>query len=232
MPTETQNYRLVSNVVSDDFVEPAHVNRLADTVDRVLGSCLLNLVTAGVNNGWTIETNKQVSAGAGLVRACWCSTSAPQDIIDLTDDAVNYVFAEATSSSGWDGSVVFRAQLSSSGPSGSVLLGSIELDEDGNVVAVDNTLDGVDRQCYRLSWEKLGGSGSVTSVPAGESEVVVIEHAALRVPGAIEFEVDNDDFTWGIDRTWEADGFRVTLTNTAEEAADTNYTWTRCGIGE
>lgn len=232
MPTETQNYKLVTGVVSDDFVEPDHINRMADALDRVVGSFLQRLMTAGVYSGWEIGTEKQVSAGEGLIRGCWCSTANPQDVVDLTNDAVNYVFAEATDTCGWDGSVVLRAQLSSAGPTGSLLLGSIELDASGEVVAVDNDIEGVDRQCYELGWRTLRGSGSVASVPAGEDVAVIIEHDALRLPGAIEFDVENEDFTWEIDRTHGAASFRVTATNTGGSPADMDYTWRRHGIAE
>ena len=36
MPGVTGNYQFVTAVAVDDFVQPSHNNRLADTVDRVL----------------------------------------------------------------------------------------------------------------------------------------------------------------------------------------------------
>lgn len=232
MPTETPNYKLVNGVVSDDFVEPEHVNHLADTVDRVVASVLSRLLTAGVYSGWEIDADKQVGVGEGLVRARWCSTAMSQDIADLTNGAVNYVFAEATDTSAWDGSVNFRAQLGSTGPDGSLLLGSIELDGDGEVVAVDNDIAGAHRQCYPLGWRTLSGSGSVASVPAGEDVTIIVEHEPLRVPGAIEFVVEGENFTWEIDRTYLAASFRVIATNTSGSPADLEYSWERHGIGE
>ncbi len=232
MPTETPNYRLITGVVNDDFVAPEHVNRLADTLDRVVASVLSRLLTAGVYQGWEITTSKQVSSGEGLVSACWCSTSLPQEIAELTNNAVNYVFAEVTDSSAWDGSVRFRAQLGSNGPQGSLLLGTIELDEAGEVVAVDNAAAGVDRQCYALAWRTLSGAGSVAAVPPGEEVSIVVEHAPLRVPGAIRLQVVGEDFTWEIDRAYLADGFRVVAKNTSQAAADFVYSWRRHGIAE
>jgi len=230
MANETANYRLITDVVSDDIVEPEHNNRLADTLDRVLGSFLGRMVTAGVHDGWLITAEKQVSAGEGLIAACWCSTAAAQDIVDLADDAVNYVFAESTESSGADGSVSFRAQLSPAGPDASVLLGTIELDASGEVVAVDNEVEGAGRECYALAWRTLSGSGIEEAVPAGGEVEVVVEHDALRIPGAIEFAAEGEDFTWEIDRTHEAASFRVAATNNGAEAADFVYTWERQGI--
>jgi len=232
MPNETANYRLITDVVSDDIVEPDHNNRLADTLDRVLGSFLQRIVTAGVCDGWRITAEKQVDAGEGLVAACWCSTTAAQDIEDLTSDAVNYVFAESTDTSGADGSVTFRAQLSPAGPDASVLLGTIELDASGDVVAIDNEVAGAGRQCYALAWRTLSGSGTEASVPPSGQVEVIVEHDALRIPGAIEFEAEGEDFTWDIDWTHEASRFRVTAVNNGAEAADFVYAWQRHGIAQ
>ena len=40
MATTTPNYQLATGVVTDDFVQPDHQNRVADTVDRALGRFL------------------------------------------------------------------------------------------------------------------------------------------------------------------------------------------------
>ncbi|MEA3247350.1 MAG: hypothetical protein U9Q74_14445, partial [Gemmatimonadota bacterium] len=92
----TQNYQLVTSVAVDDFVQPGHNNRLADTVDRVVGSVLKRLATEGVYDGWEIQSDKTVSAGEGLIAACWCETTQAQAITGLTDDAVNHVFVQPT----------------------------------------------------------------------------------------------------------------------------------------
>ena len=38
MPTQSENYGLWVGMVTDDFIEPAHVDRAARVVDRVLGA--------------------------------------------------------------------------------------------------------------------------------------------------------------------------------------------------
>ncbi len=231
MASETANYHLVTGVVGDDFVEPEHNNRVADTVDRVMGNYLLRLMTAGAYDGWEITAAKQVDAGEGLVAACWCSSGVAGEVDGLTVGAVNYVFAQTGSTSGADGSVTFQAQQSASGPSGSVFLGTIELDAQGDVVEIDNAADGVDRQCYALAWRSLSGSGVEAAVPASGEVSFDVIHEALRVPGAIAFAVEGEDFTWEIDRTYLATGFRVTATNNGAAAADLVYSWEREGIG-
>ncbi len=232
MANETANYKLITDVVNDDFVQPEHNNRVADTVDRTLGTFLRRIITAGAFDGWEITTAKQVDAGEGLIAACWCTIAAGQDIDDLTDGALNYVFAEATDTSGADGSVGFRAQTSGSGPAGSVLLGTIELDGLGAVVEVDNNAAGVQRQCYPIAWCALSGGGTVADVAAEEQVVFTVAHDALRVPGAIAFDIAGSDFTWEIDRTHEAESFRVTATNESAATADLVYTWERQGVAE
>ena len=232
MANETANYKLLTDVVNDDFVQPEHNNRVANTVDRTLGTFLRRIITAGVFDGWEITAAKQVDTGEGLIAACWCTTVADQDIDDLTDGAVNYVFAEVTDTSGADGSVSFRAQTSGSGPTGSVLLGTIELDAGGAVVEINNNAAGVQRQCYPIAWRALAGGGTVADVPAGNEVVLTVSHDALRVPGAIAFDIEGSDFTWEIDRTYEAANFRVTATNESAAAVDLVYTWARQGVAE
>ncbi len=232
MPGVTDNYQFVTAVAVDDFVQPSHNNRLADTVDRVLGSVLRRLLTAGVHEGWSILADKTVGPGQGLVGVCWCETASAQAITGLTDDAVNHVFVQATADGGPDGTISVFAQLSGTGPSDSVYLGTIELDAGGDVVAIDNAAAGVDRQCYPLAWRSLSGSGTVESVDPEAEESVYVEHDDLRVPGAIELSSSSQDFTWEIDETWRADEFLLRVTNNGGSAADFEYTWTREGIAQ
>ncbi|MEA3400650.1 MAG: hypothetical protein U9R79_05325 [Armatimonadota bacterium] len=228
----TDNYGLATDVAVDDFVQPSHNNRLADTVDRVLGSVLRRLLTAGVYEGWSIQADKTVGPGQGLVAACWCETTAAEAISGLTDGAVNHVFLEATSDSPPEGDVSVFAQLSSSGPTDAIYLGTIELDGSGAVVTIDNHAEGVDRQCYSLAWRSVSGEGTEADVPAGEQVSFTITHEPLRVPGAISLESSSPDFTWEISETWRSDSFTVTVTNNGGSQADFEYTWTREGIAE
>ncbi len=226
----TENYGFATDVAVDDFVQPSHNNRLADTVDRVLGSLLRRLMTAGAYEGWGILGDRTVSSGQGLVGACWCQTTSAQAIADLTDGAVNYVFVQASADGGPDGTVSVFAQLSANGPTDSVYLGTIELDGAGGVVAIDNQAEGVQRQCYPLAWARLTGSGIVEAVAPSAAEAVYVEHDALRVPGAIELTSDSADFTWVIEESWRADKFLLRVTNNGASVADFEYQWTREGV--
>jgi len=228
----TENYGFATEVAVDDFVQPSHNNRLADTVDRVLGSLLRRLMTAGAHEGWSILGDKTVGSGQGLVGACWCQTTSAQAISDLTDDAVNHVFVEATADGGPDGTVSFFAQLSANGPADSVYLGTIELDGGGDVVAIDNQAEGVERQCYPLAWVSLVGSGIIEDVDPSAEETVYVEHDVLRVPGAIELTSESPDFTWTIEESWRGDRFLLRVTNNGGSAADFEYEWAREGVAE
>jgi len=228
----TQTYGFATDVAVDDFVQPAHNNRIADTVDRVLGAVLTKIVRPGVLEGWSILADKTVGTGQGLVAACWCQTTEAQAITGLTDGAVNHVFLEADADGPSDGTANVFAQLSSSGPSDAICLGTIELDGGGAVVAIDNEVDGVDRQCFPLAWSSLDGSGSLEAVPAGGDASEYVTHEALRVPGAIDLQSSSQDFTWEITETWRDDRFLLTVSNGGASAADFDYTWTREGISE
>lgn len=232
MARMTENYGFVTEVAVDDFVQPEHNNRLVDTVDRVLGSVLRRLLTAGAYEGWAILADKTVGAGQGLVSACWCQTVSAQPITGLSNGALNHVFAAATANAGVDGGITVFAQLSALGPTDSVYLGTIELDGDGEVVAIDNAAQGVQRQCWPLAWRSLGGSGTIEGVGPGAEESVSVQHEALRVPGAIELQSGSPDFTWEIDEAWRADGFVLRATNHGGSAADFEYTWSRAGIAQ
>ncbi|MGC9318680.1 MAG: hypothetical protein ACP5KN_11685 [Armatimonadota bacterium] len=228
----TDNYGLATDVAVDDFVQPGHNNRVADTVDRVLGSVLRRLLTAGVYEGWSIQADKTVGPGQGLVAACWCETAAAKGISGLTDGAVNHVFLEATPDSPTEGEISVFAQLSSSGPTDAIYLGTIELDGSGAVVAIANDAEGVGRQCYPLAWRSLSGEGTEAGVPAGEQVSFAISHEPLRVPGAISLQSGSPDFTWEIGETWRSDSFTLTVTNNGGSEADFEYTWAREGIAE
>ncbi len=232
MANSTDTYGFATDVAVDDFVQPEHNNRLADTVDRVLGAILTKILQPGVAAGWTIMADRTVDAGQGLVGACWCETTQSQAISGLTDGAVNHVFLEADADGPMDGTVNVFAQLSGSGPTDAIYLGTLELDGAGAVVEIDNSVDGVDRQCFPLAWRSLGGEGTISGVPAGGDSSVYVTHEALRVPGAITVQSSSADFTWEISETWRADTFLLTASNGGAVAADFDYTWTREGIGE
>jgi hypothetical protein len=61
------NYGLATGVLADDLIEPQHHNRVADTVDRVLGLFLKRMMAAGVYEGWSLTLDGEVTAGEGLV---------------------------------------------------------------------------------------------------------------------------------------------------------------------
>ncbi len=226
----TENYQFVTDVVIDDFVQPEHNNRIADTVDRVLGSVLRRLLTAGAFEGWTIEAEGVVSAGQGLVAGCWCETGETREIAGLVDDAVNHVFLEAAADAPTDGGLNVFAQFSASGPTDAIYLGTIELDDGGEVVAIDNAAEGVQRACHPIAWASLAGEGTIEDVPVAGEASQYVTHANLRLPGAIELNSESVDFTWEISETWRADRFLLTVTNNGASEADFVFQWCREGI--
>ncbi len=234
MATQTEHYGLAADVVTDDFVQPDHQNRLAETLDRVVGNVVKQLLSAGVYSGWLIQEDKTVAAGQGLVQGCWCGTATSQEITGLQNDSVNYVFAVATSQSAPDGAIDFSAQLTAEGPSGSVYLGSVELDAEGDVVAIDNTAD-ADRGCFPLKTNTVSGSGETEAVPGGAQVSFAVDHAELAsflVPGAIEFAVEGDDFEIELRKTYQKAQFEVVATNQSSYPRDLSYSWQRWGIVE
>ncbi len=233
MAERTEHYGLPVGVVADDIIEAEHHNRLAATLDRVVGNVLCKLWADGAYQGWELTEEKTVSAGEGLVGGCWCRTAGAQSISGLTPHALNYVFARKNNDSAPMGAVDFAAQLYPDKPVGAVYLGWMILDENGNVLEIDNQASGVDRNCLRLEIGEAKGSGLVLAVPPGEDFVVEITHSLrLIVPGALEFSCENEDFSWELIETYRPDGFKVRGKNNGTQEADFVYAWRRRGFVE
>lgn len=233
MPEQSPIYALPTGLQADDLIQPAHHNRIADTLDRVLGSALQKLLAAGPLSGWLLTENAQVSAGEGLVAGCWCHTDAPADISGLTDGLVNYIFALPTAHSADAGQVAFAAAPTVEGGSGGVLLGTVTLDAQGQVTAVDSHAEGVERDLRRLQIRTISGAAAAMQVPAETTVTVAVDHsqqARLAMPGAIELQGAGEGFECEIRGAWQAGGFAIAVTNTGEQAADFACTWKRQGI--
>ena len=232
MPIETDNYGLAAGVVTDDFIQPDHQNRVAETLDQVVGSIVKQILAAGVYNGWLIQDDKTVTPGYGLVSGCWCATVSDQPIADLQNGATNYVFAQVNSQSPPQGGLDFVAQLTPEAPAGSVCLGSIELDAGSNVVAVDNE-QGANRGCFPLKTDTFTGGGIIEAVPGAGQVSFSVDHSDLgefAIPGAIHLQISGEAFTVALQQTYRPDGFEVVATNETSYPQDLEYSWQRQGI--
>lgn len=233
MASLTANYGFVTGVVTDDVVESVHHNRIADTVDRVMGEALQHLVPAGVHEGWEITADKEVTPGEGLVAGCWCHTSSAQRISGVVNGTTNSVYAVAIESSAPTGAVAFVAETTPPGPGKAVFLGTLTLDAEGNVTGVDNRAAGVQRNCHRIEIGRLEGSGVLESVPGGGTVGVTVDHSAMgsfRVPGDLQVRSENSGFTWAVVEHHRGDRFRLEVTNTESQSRDFAYVWEREGL--
>jgi hypothetical protein len=231
MPT-TDNYGLPTGMVADDFIEPDHQNLIADTLDRVVGCFLRNIMSAGVLDGWELTGDANVAAGEGIISGCYCETTAAQDITGLTNDAVNYVFAQTDGTSATQGSVVFSAQTPPTAPPGAIYLGTVTLDAGGAVTDYNSAAEGVDRNLYRLEIQEIGGDGTETGVADGASVTIEVDHsseAQFVLPGAISVEC-NAGFDCTVKDAHQGGGFTIEATNTSGATADLTHSWTRQGI--
>ncbi|MEN6343912.1 MAG: hypothetical protein ABFE16_01345 [Armatimonadia bacterium] len=229
----TPRYGLATDLGTDDFIEPGHHNRLAETIDRVLGSLVEKVLGRGVFAGWELTSGKQVTAGEGLVGNCWCTTTVNSAISGLTAGALNHVYAVATGYSAPEGTVAFAAQLAPPGPGGSVYLGTMTLDAGGTVTAVDNWASGVERSCCRLQMAKISGSGTATAVPAGSSQSKIVTHsekAEFIVAGHLVAETSTPDFSVRVTESSRGDQFTLEITNGGTASADCSFTWQREGL--
>lgn len=226
----TENYGLTVGVATDDFIEPDHNNRVAATVDRVLGNMVKKMMAQGAYGGWGLTLTGKVAAGEGLVAGCWCKTTAEQEIAQLTAGTTNYVFARATAEAPVDGSLQCFAQISATKPAGAALLGRVEVDAQGQVTAVHEDVAGADRNCLRLEIGKVSGSGLVTGLAAGAEFAAQVSHGEVfLVPGAIQLS-GSEGFSWELGETYRGDGSVVKGRNDGVTEADFSYSWTRRGL--
>jgi len=230
-------------VVTDDIIEPDHHNRLAATLDRVLGGVIRNLLVNGVHEGWLLTTDGEVTAGAGLVAGCWCETDEDSEVSGLTDSATSYVFARTNGGSAPDGVVDFVAQLTAEAPEGAVYLGTAEVDADGVVTAVDNEAAGVDRDCISLEVAVISGNGTLEGfygLSEGELALIEVDHTAQgefvwaeppRIEDApgVAFLLDVGYTNGSRFRVWAMRTDDVGGGWTGQAGADLEYAWTRRG---
>ncbi|MBU0610887.1 MAG: hypothetical protein KKI08_23610 [Armatimonadetes bacterium] len=243
MAGTTENYGLAVGVVTDDIVEPDHHNRVAATLDRVLGGVIRNLMADGAHEGWLLNLDGEVTAGEGLVAGCWCRTTEAAATSGLTNSATNHVFARTNSGSAPDGTVEFVAQLTAEKPEGAVYLGTVEVDAGGAVTAVDNDADGVDRNCFSLEISEISDSGVLEGfygLSEGEMALIEVEHAAegefawtepprmADAPG-VAFLLDAGYTNGSRFRVWAMRTDDVGGGWTGPAAADLEYAWTRLG---
>ncbi|MHB8997636.1 MAG: hypothetical protein ACYC63_20515 [Armatimonadota bacterium] len=225
----SENYGLAVGVATDDFIEPEHHNRVAATLDRVLGNVLKKMMAQGACSGWGLTLAGMVTAGEGLVGGCWCHSLEDQPVAGLTAGVTNYVFGRVAAEGPTDGAVAFFGQVSATKPAGAVLLGAVEVDGTGAVSAVHEDVAGVDRNCLRLEIGRLTGSGLVTDVAPGAEVTAQVGHEEMLVPGAIEFS-GSEGFSFVLEETYRGDGFAVTAKNDGAVAADFSYSWARRGL--
>ena len=233
MANQTQNYRLATDVAVDELIEPWHHNRLADTVDQTLGGMISYLLGNGAHTGWEIDVTGKVSAGCGLVGACWCKTTAAQAITGLTSGAVNYVTAELTETSAPQGEVAFVARLSATAPANAVGLGTVTVAADGTITGVANDAGNANRQRHGLCFATIKGTATLAEVPANGEATAVIEHgleANFRLPGELTISSSATGFTWRGEETYRGDGFCIVVQNHNTSAQAFTMSWERTGI--
>jgi hypothetical protein len=239
----TENYGLTVGVVTDDIIEPDHHNRVAATLDRVLGGMIRHLLVNGAHQGWLLTTDADVTAGAGIIAGCWCETDEASAITGLTRNAINHVFAVTNAGSAPDGTVDFVAQLTEVTPEGAVYLGTATVDASGTVTAVDSLVAGVDRDCLSLAVTVIAGSGVVEGfygLSEGEMALIEVDHLELgefhwaeppRIEDApgVAFLLDVACTNGRRFRVWAMRTDDVGGGWTGPAAADLEYSWTRRG---
>ncbi|MCD6352470.1 MAG: hypothetical protein J7M26_10150 [Armatimonadetes bacterium] len=191
---QTENYEL-DILTDEDFVNEGWFQRLVKVLDRALGEFLQQWACGGVISGWSLGTDKTVSAGEGIVNGCHCKTASSTDISSiLTSGTTNYVYAVTTANSAPDGDVAFQAtQVATNIPSTAVRLGKLVLDASGNVTGADDDPSDCPRDYAKpLRYRRIAGEWT-GQVAVGEALVIEIDHSDLldfAVPLDLTVETD------------------------------------------
>lgn len=197
----TTNYTLTVHAITD-YVSYAWATALGYIASAVLGN-LVNSGNGGVLTGWTIASDKTVTAGEGVVGTCVPKTTVAQAITGLTNSAVNYVYAQVDATSHEDTRTVdFIGSVSSSNPAGTVRLGTITLDGSGTATAYNDNPAGYRRDYWRgRRTRKITGTWTNdTEIPVGAIGMDEVDHSGgtegVTFTGLSEIRVTAIDEGW------------------------------------
>lgn len=167
---QTDNYK-IPYMQDGDISSGAEEAKLANALDRTLHNLIYYRMGDGVIEGWTLDgvgEEKQVSAGKGMVAGCFVRSDADSDVTGITNGVTNYIMARKNSTSPWDMTVSFVAQTSPTPPSDGIIIGSWDIDADGNIAAVDPEPQGYrwlsgrySPVCAHLLIEDVWGDGEI-----------------------------------------------------------------------
>lgn len=242
--TETDRYGLP--VYSVEAFDSPGAQKITKTIDAALGGLLIGAPVTGVISGWSIGTDKTISAGAGIVGGCYCITVAATDISSLlSNNATNYVYAIADATSP-DQSTVTFAKVASPAmvPPSAVQLGTITLNSGGTVTATSDNHEDFLRDYLPPVRKRLipqqtvldpDTSAEYITVPVGESVVVDVDHSTIvtfSLPGKVYVTTDPH-----VNVTELADGltgsaFRLLVTNNWTSEYGDDYVDYAYGYGD
>jgi hypothetical protein len=198
---DTTNYSLTLHDLNNYVV-----NTWAQKVAYLLSSVLGNLVKSGnggVLSGWTLNVDKTVAAGEGVLGGTVPKTTTTQAITSLTNGALNYIYAQIDATSHDDTRTVdFIASLSSSNPAGTLRLGTMTLDGGGTVTARDDNPSGYRRDYWRgRRTRKITGTWTnALEIPFGATGMDDVDHStgadALTFTGPSEIRITDVDEGW------------------------------------
>lgn len=136
----TENYKLGS-VEAYSYLDPLEDSRRFMTIDRQLLG-LFQVFGNGIVTGWTVTPgsglNVSISPGRGHVNFISAETNVPHAISDLLPNAINYIYAKATSSTRYDRNPAFFSDIVKFGQGEQILLAAITT-SGGAVIKIDIT---------------------------------------------------------------------------------------------
>ncbi len=174
---------------------------------------------------WTAELGHAVAPGDSYTVTFFY-------INDLTNSALNYVYARSVYRTATQGIVQWVANTTGDKTAGDLLVATVTLDGSGVVTASDNHPDEADRNLFAGGGQvhELVLTGNLVGLEGSAVTSVTREHDELNLLGPITVETDDAEVTAAITDGLSPDELTVQFTNTGSYTkASVAYTITRRG---
>jgi hypothetical protein len=217
---------------------PSEINRVNGIVAFQTQRGFAETHGYGLLSGWQLRSDSLVGVGTGIFPSGWyAATLSNQAIVGLVNGYTNYVYGTSIDATAPTMALLFTANISGVRASTDLFLGTLTLDADGNVTAIN----GIDpalpyvvhpaaNVVYPVSLSQVAGSGTETNILSQEVRAVHISHAAFKLPGAINIAV-SAEFTYAVTAAENGAGFILLLSRSVSYSPSScSYSWSRWGI--
>jgi len=200
------------------------------------------LFTSGANSGQIRQVTDFTSTSGRLMWSAALPAAVQSGdtytvtfyyIQNLTNDAVNWVYARALGRTARDAVVQWVANTSGDKATGDILVATVSLDAAGAVLSADNDPVGADRNLWTGAGavHQIRFQGTVLNLPAGGYIDITLSHDPLVLLGPVSMDgvLDDEDCEAEVINAWEPDEFVFRITNNASYDTTVSYDIRRWG---